>query len=547
MKSEIELLESAIYDAISNSKVPDNEFLNSAESEPAIKNAAATSSEFPSKPTILYVDDDMANLTSFKAVFRRSYEIFLASSALQAIDILRSNKILVLITDQRMPGMSGSELLEIAAREYPDTLRFMLTGFTDYHPLVDAINKGKLHGYFAKPFDPANIRSRIDNNLKSHYLELENAQLLKKLQQSESFLDTIIESIPHMICVKEVEKLSFVRFNLACEELLGYSREELIGRTVHDILSKEDADHLTELDRQVLSSGKLTDIPEEKIQTRHKGCRWLHTQKMPIVNSNGKPQFLLTVSQDITERKKMVQRESDLEKEIRELKKTQALGRLASGVAHDFNNLLSPIIGYTEVLQMEIPYDSPLMDYLDRIHNAASRSKELVHQILTFSRQAERKVTPMKLGPVIKEALQLIRSSFPSTIKIREVIDDECGLVVADATQVHQIIMNLATNGCHAMEPDGGVLTVELKRAVYDTVGQEYLCLRVADTGTGIDQSIIDKVFDPYFTTKESGRGTGLGLSVVQGIVKSYNGDIHIKSEPGAGTEIVIWLPIHSC
>ncbi|MBF0204472.1 MAG: response regulator, partial [Desulfamplus sp.] len=127
-----------------------------------------------SKPTILYVDDDTANLTSFKAVFRRLYHIFLASSAQEAIDILRSNDIMVVITDQRMPEMTGSEMLAIIAEEFPNTLRFMLTGFTDYNPLVDAINKGRLHGYFSKPFDAECIKSQIDHNLKNYYLKLEN-------------------------------------------------------------------------------------------------------------------------------------------------------------------------------------------------------------------------------------------------------------------------------------------------------------------------------------------------------------------------------------
>ncbi|MBF0243630.1 MAG: response regulator, partial [Desulfamplus sp.] len=211
------------------------------------------------KPTILYVDDDMENLTSFKSVFRRSYKIFLASSAKEAIEILRANKIMVLITDQRMPEMTGSDLLAIAALEYPDTLRFLLTGFTDYNPLVDAINKGKLHGYFAKPFDAECISTKINKNLKTHYLELENNELLKKLQQNEHFLDAVIESIPHMICVKEAQNLSIVRVNLAAEEILGYKREELIGKTDYDIFPKEEAESLSKIDKQVLTSGRLLD------------------------------------------------------------------------------------------------------------------------------------------------------------------------------------------------------------------------------------------------------------------------------------------------
>lgn len=612
MKSETELINCTLSDEISRGNSPDNDTPNSIKID-HLTPLTARFKEMP-KPTILYVDDDRENLTSFKAVFRRSYQIFLASSAKEAMDILKSNEILVLITDQRMPGMSGSELLEIAAKEYPDTLRFMLTGFTDYHPLVDAINKGKVHGYFAKPFDAVNIRSRIDNNLKSHYLELENSQLLKKLRQGERFLDTIIENIPHMICVKEVENLSFVRLNLAGEELLGYPRDELVGKTAYDLFPKEDADLFTLSDRRALSCGALVDIPEERIKTRYKGVRWLHIQKMPIMDENGKARFLLSVSRDITDHKTMVEREVLLDKQLRQLKKFEALGRLASGVAHDFNNLLSPIISYTEMLYMDIPDDSPFCVYVNGIHRAALRSKDLVNQILTFSRQAESKVAPMKLDSVIKEALALIRSSFSSAIRIDEHIDPDCGFVVADATQIHQLTMNLCTNGCHAMEANGGVLTVELNQVMFnieqhieessveksdgpesventtldtidgsgpvedtelyfvehisydpveDTSHESFhsctvdlqnikkqpliacACLKVTDTGTGIDQTILDRVFDPYFTTKPIDKGTGLGFSVVQGIVKSYGGYITIKSKPGKGTEVVIHLPIH--
>lgn len=498
-----------------------------------------------SKPTILYVDDDVENLTSFKAVFRRMYDIFLASSAMEAIDILRTNQIQVMITDQRMPEMTGSELLAIVANDYPDTLRFMLTGFTDYNPLVDAINKGRLHGYFSKPFDPDSIRKKIESNLKSYYLEQENYQLLKRLQQSERFLDTIIQQIPSVICVKDANTLSFVRVNLAGEELFGYARNELIGKTAYDILTKEEADIVTQEDRYVLNSGEHLEIPEKQLYFSGKGLRWVNVQKIPICDDNGSSQFLLTVCRDITERKLMLEKEEALEKQILRLNKTQALGRLASGVAHDFNNMLSPIISYTQMLKMDIPEESELNLYADGIYTAALRSKELVHQILTFSRQAEQKLAPIKLAPVIKEALNLIKSSVPPNIKIVERIDKNAGFVVADITQIHQIIMNLATNACHAMEENGGILTVELKEVVRDTVPEDFICLKVSDTGIGIDQSIIDKVFDPYFTTKIGDKGTGLGLSVVQGIVKSYDGDIIINSSPGIGTEVVIYLPIH--
>ena len=191
------------------------------------------------KVRILYVDDDIENLNSFKAVFRRIYDVHLAGSAQEAFDILRKRDIQVLITDQRMPGMTGTELLEQVAVRYPDILRYMLTGFSDFDPLVDAINKGKLMGYFSKPIDHEFIKSRIEEGLKRYYLEMKNQNLLEKIRQSEIFLAAIVDNIPDMIFVKEAENLSYVRFNRAGETLLGYPASEMIGKTDYDFFPRK--------------------------------------------------------------------------------------------------------------------------------------------------------------------------------------------------------------------------------------------------------------------------------------------------------------------
>ncbi len=204
------------------------------------------------------------------------------------------------------------------------------------------------------------------------------------------------------------------------------------------------------------------------------------------------------------------------------------------------------------MLKEDIPADSPLQNSLDEILKATFRARDLVKQILAFGRQGEQEVKPLSLQPIIKEALRLLRSSIPSTIDIRQDIDPECGVVLADPTQIHQIIMNLATNAYQAMEDTGGRLHVELVQ-VHLEQGQtalpglpsgDYARLRIADTGTGIDKDTLDKIFDPYFTTKETGKGTGLGLSVVQGIVVRNHGDIQVLSEPGQGTRVLIYLPV---
>ena len=504
------------------------------------------------KVRILYVDDDIENLNSFKAVFRRIYDVHLAGSAQEAFDILRKRDIQVLITDQRMPGMTGTELLEQVAVRYPDILRYMLTGFSDFDPLVDAINKGKLMGYFSKPIDHEFIKSRIEEGLKRYYLEMKNQNLLEKIRQSEIFLAAIVDNIPDMIFVKEAENLSYVRFNRAGETLLGYPASEMIGKTDYDFFSKEEADFFTRKDRETLEAKQLIDIPEESIQTRFQGKRWLHTQKIPILNADGHPQYLMGVSRDITEYRTMHENEKKLEALLRQAQKMEAIGTLAGGIAHDFNNILTAVIGFSDLALGFVEKGSQLEIYMQEVHTAGNRAKELVKQILTVARRSKTELIPVQISLIAKEALKLIRSTLPTTIDIRTSLDSHA-IIQADPTHIHQIFMNLCTNAAHAMENNCGILTVSLSdsKLDQDTQGKpadlapgDYITLSVTDTGKGIPEKDMEFIFEPYFTTKEVGTGTGLGLSVVQGIVKSYGGDISVQSVVGNGSTFTVYLPV---
>ena len=262
-------------------------------------------------------------------------------------------------------------------------------------------------------------------------------------------------------------------------------------------------------------------------------------------DQDGNPIGSIINLRDISEQKGM-------EAQLQQSQKMEAIGTLAGGIAHDFNNMLFPIVGHSEMLRADLPADSPLQHHVNMILEATMRSKDLVKQILAFSRQGHQEINLIKLQPIIKESIKLLRSSIPTTIDIQHEIDPGCGAIVADPTQVHQIFMNLATNSYHAMEDSGGRLKVDLKQVrmepdqslLPDLTPGEYARLTVSDTGIGIEKAAMNKIFDPYFTTKATGKGTGLGLSVVQGIVKRCHGDICIYSEPGKGTEVQVYLPI---
>ena len=228
---------------------------------------------------------------------------------------------------------------------------------------------------------------------------------------------------------------------------------------------------------------------------------------------------------------------------------------MAGGIAHDFNNILTPILGYTEMALEELSQESTLRYDVEQINNAALRGKDLVQQILTFSRQVDFDKKPLHLHLVVTEVMNLIRASFPSNIEIRQDLDIDCGTVMADATQMHQIVMNLCTNSLHAMAKNGGILDVRLdaqelnpkKFKVNANIKKgNYVRLTISDTGIGMDSQTIDRIFEPFFTNKEVGSGSGLGLSVVHGIVNNYNGAIQVQSELGKGTVFMIYLPQHS-
>ncbi|MCP3900114.1 MAG: PAS domain S-box protein, partial [Desulfobacteraceae bacterium] len=252
------------------------------------------------------------------------------------------------------------------------------------------------------------------------------------------------------------------------------------------------------------------------------------------------------------ERMKIEKEKNKLEALLQQSQRMESIGTLAGGIAHDFNNILFPIVGHTEMLIEDAPEKSPLKKSLNEIYKGALRARDLVQQILTFSRQENSELTLMKIQHIIKEILKLTRATIPTTIEIKKNIQSDCGAIKADPTQIHQIIMNLTTNANHAMEKTGGVLNISLKEVEIDSnnltmpdiMPGDYARLVIADTGEGMEKDIIDKIFDPFFTTKEIGKGTGMGLSVVHGIVKKMDGAISVYSEPGKGTAFHIYLPI---
>lgn len=254
---------------------------------------------------------------------------------------------------------------------------------------------------------------------------------------------------------------------------------------------------------------------------------------------------------EIERRQSRIEKE-ELELKLRQAYKMEAIGTLAGGIAHDFNNILSAIIGYGELTRIELSEDkSDLTIYVNEILEASKRAKDLVRQILTFSRQSGESFGPVQLYSIVKESLKLLQASIPTSIEIRKKLTAVDGIIMADPTQIHQVVMNLCTNAAHAMEESCGTLEIGLHRVqIGESAGRAdtlpagaYIELTVSDTGQGIAPDIQDKIFDPYFTTKRMDRGSGMGLAVVHGIVKSHGGMITVESEPGKGATFRVLFP----
>jgi PAS domain S-box-containing protein len=364
-------------------------------------------------------------------------------------------------------------------------------------------------------------------------------------------LSRAVEQSPASVIVTDTAgNIEYV--NPKFTELTGYAPEEVIGRNPRILKSGHTSpEGYRELWASITSGREWRGELHNK--KKNGELFWESVSISPIRDADGKITNFLAVKEDITERKRAETEQARLETQLRQAQKMEAVGTLAGGIAHDLNNTLVPVLGLVELTLEEAPADSLARANLEMVIAAAERSKDLVNQILAFSRQDAPERKPVKLCRVIKETLSFLRASLPRTVEIRQKLDETLGPVLADATQIHQILLNLGSNAGDAMGLKGGVLEVVLERAEVDEgLASSGPTLRpgphakivVSDTGAGMDEKTLERIFDPFFTTKSVGEGTGMGLSVVHGIVESHDGAITVTSEAGRGTSFEIYLPV---
>jgi PAS domain S-box-containing protein len=456
-------------------------------------------------------------------------------------------------SEARASGLSWATTIELAGRRWELRMTPTLAYLAAHRPWQawgvlagGLLFTGLLGGFLLLVTGRTAQLEAVNQQLAIEIAERTRAE--EALRQSEAHYRTLFDSHPHPLWVYDLDTLAFRVVNDAAVAHYGYSRGEFLAMTIRDIRPPEDLPALAE-NLSILPPG--LDMPDHCRHQRKDG-----TLIDVEVTSHGLcfegRAARLVLAQDITVRRQAEAEREQLQAQLRQTYKMEAIGTLAGGIAHDFNNILATILGYTELALDNVPSESATWRQLQEVLTAAHRAKDLVQQILTFSRKSEQPRQPVPLQQIVHDALRLLRASLPTTIAIRQRLNAPSGTVFADPTQLHQVLMNLGSNAEHAMRETGGLLEVyleELEVTANVTVAHPplqpgaYLRLTIADTGCGMAPEIVERIFEPFFTTKGVGEGTGLGLAVVHGIITDHGGAITVMSAPAEGTTFTLYLP----
>ena len=499
--------------------------------------------------TLLVEDDPLSLLLLSEQIKTRGYAITACENPVNALNLYQQTFYPLIITDLNLPGMDGLELCR-HIRALPQgrhTMILVVTGRDSPEDLQAVLDAGA-DDYLTKPVsqEMLNIRLTI---IEQRIYHLEQR---KKAEQERENLIALIENSADFIVMASLA--GQVRYlNKAGQELVGLAdSEEAKAFRIFDYAPEAERPQIEQAVAAVMRDGvwrgesyfrhfqTRAEIPVE-INFFH-----IHQQE------TAQPLALAAVIRDMTPRKLAETRQRQLEAQLHQSQRLEALGILAGGIAHDFNNILGTMLGYTELLLTEYPENRKIQDYLQQVYRAGERAADLVQQILTFSRAEEHRLQPTLIAPIIADALKMLRATLPANVVIRQDLQPNRHPILADATQIHQVLVNLGTNAAYALRGRGGLLDVALAEERHDPAQAQilglaagaYLKLTVRDTGCGMPPDVREHIFEPFFTTKDVGEGSGLGLSVVHGIVKGHQGVITVESAPGQGTAFRIFFPL---
>ncbi len=494
--------------------------------------------------TILTIDDEAAIRSSFSLYLTDfDYKVLEAENGRVGLEMIASQKPDLVLVDLRMPEVDGLEVLAEIQKNWSEIPVIVVSGTGEISDVIEALRLGAWD-YVLKPIEDMTILTHtIDKALEraelirrdqeyQQVLEQEVEKQTAEVKAQKSISDAIINNLPGIFCLTDSD-FRLVRWNENFVSMSGYSNEELADKRLFDFFIGKDKEVL-------LSDSKEVDLLFAGKDGRQTPC--LFTGQSLII---GGQTCFVGIGLDVTVKQQ-------LEKELRQAQKMEGMGILAGGIAHDFNNILSGIFGFSELAQMQIGRETDAYEYIKNVRTAADRARDLVQQILTFSRKTEQTIEPLQLSLIIKEALKLLRSSIPTTIELKRNINSN-GLVLANPGQMHQVLMNLVTNAYQAIGDEVGTITISLRDIgaddqdmlasghLPDTVNG-CLLLEISDSGCGMDLETQVSIFEPYFTTKDEGKGTGLGLAVVHGIIKNHGGTLKVSSEPGKGSTFKVYF-----
>lgn len=448
----------------------------------------------------------------------------------EGLRALTSDGFDVCLVDYRLGARDGLQLLREANDKGVITPLILLTGQGDYEVDVKAMMAGAAD-YL--------VKGQIDAQLLERSIRYarERKRAEERIREQAQLLDKARDAI----CAYDLDR-NIIYWNKSAERLTGYTAEEMEELQDDEVLYRDDAEKVEKAWRTVLSEGEWTG---DLRQVTKDGNELIVESRWTLVRDNaGRPRSVLAINTDVTERKR-------LESHFLRAQRMESIGNLVGGIAHDLGNLLVPILLGVKVLSSRYEDNEKTMRTLEMIRRSAQRGSDMVKQVLAFARGVEGERVHLNMDQVIKEVEKITTETFPTSIDVTIDVEDDLPMVLGDTTQLQQVIMNLCVNARDAM-PDGGKLEIEASSARLsegaamanpDVEPGEYVCIRVADTGTGIPSDVLDKVFEPFFTTKPSGKGTGLGLSSVYSIVKSHGGFADVESEEGEGTTFRVYVP----
>ena len=373
----------------------------------------------------------------------------------------------------------------------------------------------------------------------------------KKLAKNIAEFKAIFNSITDAIVFVNIDR-HIIMTNPAFKLIFDYDFDEVEGKTTEIIYASSEAYSQQGQKRYYKNANTDTPVYEEDYRRKDGSVFTGETLGVPVKDSDGETIGFLGVIRDVTDRKETEKEKIKLEKQLQQSCKMEAIGTLAGGIAHDFNNILGAILGYSEFIQQAVSSDSSIGSDIDNVITSAKRGANLVQQVLTFSRKTSNRKDVLHPHLLVREAIEMLRATLPSSISIEATIDPDCGMVLANPTSIHQIVVNLCTNALHAMHGNRGTLRVYLQRQRLSPAEMDgktslppgdFIVLTVSDTGQGMDSATIKRIFDPYFTTKELGDGTGLGLALVHSIIQDCSGFIDVESSVGDGSTFKVFFP----